>query len=174
MRSRTISRAQLIRKLRDLTDETDVEMVVCVDVRLNKYCKGNINPYLKYGIKKHSRVRGTLNLSYEDAVNQERRDEGVRARFRAEPHPHGEHRRNNSLIYKDGLVHSLQIIIGEAQVLKYTYNNRKIEPAKFEAWRPPERHESTRQGVRNPIIVREYLIKNIRAITLNDQTYMVV
>lgn len=170
---RTITKAQLIRKLRDLTDEADVELVVCVDVRLNKYSNENINPYIKYGIKKWSRVRAVLNVSYEDAVNQARSDEGIRSRFRAEPHPHGEHRRDNCLIYKDGLVHSLQVIITEAQVLKYTYNNRKIDKDKFRAWEPPSRKESARQGTKNPIIVREYLIKNIREITIHDTTYTI-
>lgn len=131
------------------------------------------NPY-HGGIKKVSRSHVQLNSLYENAVNNQRKREGVEEAFEAEPRKWGER------IYReDGTVttfvkHNGKLYI-EARVLKSLETDYLFEGVSIpsELVKPYlySGGESSRQGVEKQVILRDYSVENIKQITFDGKTY---
>lgn len=152
------------------------------------------------GLTKTSRVNGTINWSYENAVNRQREREQTPLdvndeveQFEAKPRQWGvrlhiagdrktrllplvAHPWHKSTIDADELrlipVESLYLEFRVGESLEYQYNlGDRIVPESEVNQYLPVRREGARQQVENPVILRDYKLVNIVEITMNGETY---
>jgi len=120
-------------------------------------------------------VNGNVNYRYEDAVNRQRAREGRPQDFVAEPRQWGERIPHTPFVkHRDNFY--VTVKIRSTKVRGYvdgplTTGNRIDKPAD-EYWRA--RSNSSRQGVDNQIITRDFRLDHVTAVTIRGEKHDIV
>ena len=194
---KTISTIDLAKMLYEQVGATFVTIIARTEVKLvgGKKCPLN-------GLTKTSRVNGTINWSYERAVQRQRDreqrplDENEEVeQFESEPRKWGVrlheengskkrmlplvgHPWHKSTINADELRQMppealyLELRVGESLGHHYTLGERVVTDEEVQPYLPV-RNEGARQQVENPVILRDYKLVNILSITMNGEEYVI-
>ncbi len=181
----TLDRSSLALLLRGLRGSVPATLVARTPLALLKRHRVTGKPLPKrlLGALKIARVNGLLGVRYARAVNRQRQREG-RPRdaagrvlpFHAEPRAWGT--RVESAGAKTPLVahgDQLYLTIKRQAVLACRYETaagRPITPTAIEGYLPA-RDSSARQQVRRPVVVRDYRLDHLLAITLRGQEFSI-
>ena len=174
----TISTESLITVLNALPAEpADVTIVSRTAPAMRK----TDNPYLGR-LFKVSKVSGTINWQYAGEVNRQREREGgfeivdgqpvvaTVDEFKSHPRQWGQRIENSPFVEHKGQ-HYLELKVSESNGHEYRdENNEAITGEKLAHAKSffPNRSESSRQNVQNKIVLRDYRIDRVEAITLHD------
>lgn len=122
------------------------------------------NPYK--GITKLGEVNGVINWVYETAVNRQRVKEDKEPDFTAFPRKWGQRIKGTPLVEHKGQ-HYLEMKVQSARA-RYFLATREVP---YEEVKPHLRPNGpSRQGVDNEIILRDYALEHIKAITYGQET----
>lgn len=136
------------------------------------------NPF--YGrVRKISRVNGVIGWQYESAVNRQRDREqrpenadGTIEHFFAEPRKWGERLPGSPWVsHKQQMYLELKVerVLGH----EYRCDGKPIDVAELEPWLQRKTGESSRQGVEKEIILRDYRLDSILAVTFGGKQYLI-
>jgi len=124
---------------------------------------------------KKSRTNGMINYKYEDAVNRQRAREGKPVDFQAESRTWGERIPHTPFVRHNGSYY-VTMKVQSAKPPKYVDgpgpDANDIEKPADEYWR--SRGNSSRQGVDNQIIHREFRLDHLTAVTIRGETHDIV
>jgi hypothetical protein len=135
------------------------------------------------GVTKIARVNGTIGAIYENGVLKRRAAEGVLEDWSAEPRKWGER-----VLREDGGVTGLveykkdgedeprrylEVFVNKSIEHEYRFNGEAIDAGLVHPFLRKSNNEG-RQGVKKPIIVRDYSIGNIVQVTMDGTTYDLV
>lgn len=130
-------------------------------------------PFPYPGLTKVSRVNGIIGFRYTNSVNNQREREGLEKDFVAQPRKWGIHMYDGPnmtpLVFHKGKTY-LEVKVQRVLDTRYEWQNRVIPAEELEGYLPAKR-ESSRQGVENLVILRDYDVNNIEEITMQGQTY---
>jgi hypothetical protein len=116
----------------------------------------------KKNCTKNSVVNGIINWSYEGSVNKQRDREGSPTDFRAQERKWGERIPGTPLVrYRDNLY--LEIKVEKVLSTEYKDETGNIIVGKISK-------KPTKQGLQKEVVLRDYLLDSIRAITIDGQT----
>lgn len=125
-----------------------------------------------------SHVNGQVNFNYENAVNKQREKEGVEEEFVARPRKWGTRLDSGPFIshvrQSDGH-HELYLELRVLNVIETTYRNEKgdlMTDAQIWTYIKKNKSQLEHQMISKEIVVRDYNVKNIIAITLDNQTHL--
>lgn len=126
-----------------------------------------------FSILKRSRTNGLINWIYQNSVNNQRLREGLEPDFEPEPRQWGKRIRGTPFVVHDGKIY-LELKVQKS--LEHGYFSTDGKPIHESEIRPflSEKAEGLRQGVDNPVILRDYRINNIEQITFGGQIYRIV
>lgn len=150
-----------------------VTFVASVEPEMRKGSGESRNPYLGR-VRKVSTVNGVVNWNYQNAVNNQREREDLSPDFEPEPRKWGVrvkglpfvvHTRKGEEVPRTYLEVKVQRVLETI----YLVDNQPVEKAVLEPWLPAPREEGARQGVENPVILRDYALDNLEAITVSGQ-----
>ena len=171
----TISKTQLIDRLMNLRGAKFATIVAETDPRMRK----TGNPFV--GATKISRVNGVVNWIYQNSVNNQRVREnqpldnaGEVEYFEPEPRRWGTRLKHDTghvapLVEHKGK-HYLELKVERSLGHEYRLNGQTLDPQDVAEFLP-ERKESARQRVDNPVILRDYSLDNIKTITIDGVEY---
>ena len=140
------------------------------------------NPYR--GAMKWAKVNGLGNWVYENSVNNQRMREhqpldsaGEVEAFVSHPRKWGTRIRRadgtvTPLVFHKGL-HYFEMKVQRCLGYEYRLAGSTLDTKAVEAFLR-EQKESSRQGLDEPVILKDYTITNIRAITMDDTAYDVI
>lgn len=127
------------------------------------------NPYVGK-VKKHSRVNGVINWVYENAVNRQRKREGLEADFEAHPRKWGQRLAGTPFVVHKGKVY-LEVKVESCRKPEYfDQDGNPVDPELLKPWLR-QSDDSGRQEVEKPVILRDYTLDNITSITCNGNVY---
>jgi len=119
-------------------------------------------------IVKKAIINGFANINYEGAVNRQRTRENVSEAFRSRPRASGEHVQGSPLIVK-GKKHYLQIKVEKVLEEKFFIRGREVSKESVQNFLIKSR--SSRQKVAKKVEIRDFLLENIKSVTLNGVKY---
>jgi hypothetical protein len=126
------------------------------------------NPYAGNCVKL-SRVNGMLNWQYERAVNRQRGRKGDAGDFEAMPRKWGRRVDGTPFVQHNGKVY-LELKVQRSLGYEYrTLDGVAIDPAELTPFLRSA--GETRQGVEREVILRDYALASIDAITFDGQRY---
>ncbi len=126
-------------------------------------------------VYKKSRTNGMINYRYEDSINRQRVREGLEANFQAAPRQWGTRIEGTCFLEHNG---HFYVTMKVQSAKSPTYVNgpendaSEIEKPGVEFWRASGR--SSRQGIENQIINRDFRLDHLTAITIQGQIYDIV
>lgn len=144
--------------------------VVTIETRTIPAMAKTGNPWAGNCVKL-SRVNGILNWQYASAVNRQRDREGLIADFEAYPRKWGQRIAGTPLVQHKGRTY-VELKVERSLGYQYeTLDGQPIDPADLAPFlRAPS---ETRQGVEREIILRDYALDSITALTYGGQRYEV-
>lgn len=162
---KTMTRAELIAYLGTIRGATFATIVADTDPKLRK--TGNTLG----NVRKHARVNVTLGFNYEAAVNRQRTREGSVADFEAADRAWGQ--ADGAMVRKGDKTYLRAKI---ERSLSHRYVGPDGIEIPEETVKPflPVRKESTRQDTEKEIRERDYMIENIRHITVKGEEFLIV
>lgn len=124
-------------------------------------------------VYKQSTVNGIVNYNYQDAVNRQRVREGLSADFVSEPRTWGERVSGTPFILHNGQVYFTVKIQSTKQPV---YVDAEGNTILVDELRPHfyAKSNSSRQGVEDEVVTRDYALGNITSLTLNGIHYILV
>ena len=174
----TISTESLITVLNTLPAEpADVTIVSRTEPAMRK----TDNPFVGK-LFKVSTVSGTINWQYGHEVNRQRQREGgfeivngqpviaTVDEFKSHPRKWGQRIENSPFVEHKGQ-HYLELKVSESNGHEYRDENNELvtgETLEHAKTFFPKRNESSRQKVENKIVLRDYRLDRVTAITLHD------
>lgn len=180
-----INREQLIALLTAAAQDRKSAQIVTITARTEpKLLKGSgrgqpaANPYFGNCVKV-AKVNGIINWRYTNAVNNQRArewqpldEQGHLEHFEAEPRAWGERQEGLPFVEHKG---RLYLELKVERSLGHDYFDNDGEPLPAEQVEPwlPKRSEGKRQQVDRPVILRDYAIESITALTAGGQSYEV-
>jgi hypothetical protein len=130
------------------------------------------NPF-EGNIYKLSRVNGFVNWEYEKAVNEQKIRENKSPNFEALPRTWGKRLKGTPLVSYEGFYY-LEVKIEKS--IEYRYysikKNVRIPTTSVEPYLVNS--TSSRQGLDNPVVLRDYRIDHIVAVKLDGNGYILV
>lgn len=139
--------------------------IVTLDTETKPEMPKRGNPYAS--AVKCSKVNGIINWIYTLAVNRQRVREELVPDFKAFPRVWGQRIRGTPLVEHNGKYYLEMKVQGAT--CHYRIGNVEVSHADIAPWLRP--YQPTRQGVSKEVILRDYALENIRAITCDSQTY---
>jgi hypothetical protein len=163
-----ISGVVLIEKIKSISGTTMASIVVetIPDIK-NPKTSGMTDR-----LRKRSYVSITLGFNYSNSVNRQRTKEGVEPDFEALPRKWGTRIPKTSLVEHKGELY-LETKINRVIDTKYILDGQEVQYGDIEQYLRAKPQSSGRQGVNNEIILRDYKLSSIVAITMFGQTYIV-
>lgn len=145
--------------------------IVTIETKTVPAMKKTDNPY-HGNLVKITRVNGMINWKYVNSVNNQRVREGKEADFEAEPRAWGIRLPSCPLVaHRDRLYLELKV----ERVFFTEYRTLAGDAVDAEEVRPFLRQESEgRQNLDKKVILRDYLLNNIREITWAGETYQII
>lgn len=114
---------------------------------------------------KKSVVNGVINWNYQNSVNRQKERENKEGDFKAEPRKWGERILGTPLVRHKNKLY-LEIKVQRALSTEYQdENGNQIEKPE-----PQTKQQHSRQGLEREVILRDYLLENIKSITIGGQT----
>jgi hypothetical protein len=151
--------------------------------RMRKTVNGRGTPYNEYHdedgnctVRKVSEVRGLVNFVYANSVNNQREREGVEPDFEPEPRRWGSRVDGTPLVrhVKNGEERFyLEVKVESATSTYYDENWNEIDREEIEEYLYSS-SGSSRQGVEDRVILRDYRLENVDEITMFGETYDVI
>lgn len=151
-----------------------VTIVANVEPEMRKGKGESQNPYIGR-VRKVSTVNGLVNWNYQNSVNNQRVREDLEPDFEPEPRKWGvrikglpfvTHTRKGDETPRLYLELKVQKVLGTV----YLLDNQPVPKEVLEPWLPAPREEGARQGVENPVVLRDYALENLEAITVSGET----
>ena len=166
-----LTQRQLEQILGQLRGATFVTLLTRTEPSMNK----GGNPF--HGkVFKISRVNGVANFKYANSVNRQRGREGKVEDFRPEPRKWGQRVEGTPLVFHKGQTY-LELKVERSLGHSYVWANgdvmsdEEVEQLKSHL---RKRKQPETQGTDKEIILRDYKLSNIIAITMNGQQSIVV
>ena len=131
------------------------------------------NPYM--GARKLTVINGVIGYIYDNAIINRAAKEGVTLTGGSKPHPWGDMTENHTLRInrKTGEAY-LSLMCRNVISVKYVFNGVEITKDKLAPWLSEKSEgSSTQADLTEKIIVRDYKLANITAITIGGVTYTV-
>lgn len=144
-----------------------VTIVALTDPRMRK--RGN--PYIERVLKR-STVNGAIGWIYQNSVNRERARENLEPDFEAFPRKWGQRIKGTPFVEHKGKTY-LELKVERAISTEYLLDGEVVDKSVIEEWLPKRKPEGERQEVDRPIILRDYDLANIKAITFDGITIAV-
>lgn len=144
-----------------------VTIVALTDPRMRK--RGN--PYIGRVLKR-STVNGAIGWIYQNSVNRERARENLEPDFEAFPRKWGQRIKGTPFVEHKGKTY-LELKVERALSTEYLLDGEVVDKSVIEEWLPKRKPEGERQEVDRPIILRDYDLANIKAITFDGITIAV-
>lgn len=144
-----------------------VTIVALTDPRMRK--RGN--PYIGR-VQKRSTVNGAIGWIYQNSVNRERARENLEPDFEAFPRKWGQRIKGTPFVEHKGKTY-LELKVERAISTEYLLDGEVVDKSVIEEWLPKRKPEGERQEVDRPIILRDYDLANIKAITFDGVTIAV-
>jgi len=144
-----------------------VTIVALTDPRMRK--RGN--PYIGR-VQKRSTVNGAIGWIYQNSVNRERARENLEPDFEAFPRKWGQRIKGTPFVEHKGKTY-LELKVERALSTEYLLDGEVVDKSVIEEWLPKRKPEGERQEVDRPIILRDYDLANIKAITFDGITIAV-
>jgi hypothetical protein len=164
---RSITTDQLIMLLEGLDS---AKIVSFIAKTVPQMLKTN-NPY--YGdIVKLANVNGIINWSYKHAVDQQRIREGKKPDFEPLPRAWGHRVPGQPFVEHNGNLYLEVKIERLNEESQYFYKGRRIKFSKIEKFLS-RKNEGTRQGLENPVILRDYNILTVQTFTMDHTIYVI-
>lgn len=163
---KTITRQQLIEKIRQIKGATFATLTTNTDARL---LGGKKSPFA--GCRKISKVNVVLNVNYENSVNRQLGREDKEQNFEAAARQWGEH--ETAAIIKNGEKLYVQAKCEKTLEVFYQLNSQILQKSEIPAELFPKQSES-RQGTDKEVVIRSWGIDSIKAISLKGEDYVVV
>ena len=129
------------------------------------------NPYSGRVVKR-SRVNGAIGWIYDSGVNRQRIREGLEPDFESFPRKWGQRIKGTPFVEHKGRTY-LELKVERALSTEYLLDGEVIDKSVIEEWLPKRKAEGERQQVENPVILRDYDLANIKAITFDGITIAV-
>lgn len=144
-----------------------ITIVALTDPRMRK--RGN--PYIGRVLKR-STVNGAIGWIYQNSVNRERARENLEPDFEAFPRKWGQRIKGTPFVEHKGKTY-LELKVERAISTEYLLDGQVVDKSVIEEWLPKRKPEGERQEVDRPIILRDYDLANIKAITFDGITIAV-
>lgn len=177
----TITRDQLIVKLASLRGSQIVTLTTETDARLRKTHptlkvggKAARSPYADDSVTKVSRVNVVINFTYQNAVNRQQCREGNAGDFVAQPRQWGERVEGTPFVQHKGRLYvecKVERVVGETE---FRVNGLPIDRSEIADYLPASRSSAEHQGVDREIVLRDYALDSILAVTMGGETFEVV
>jgi hypothetical protein len=164
---RTLSASDLPAFFSGIKGATFATIVTNTDARVKAACPFGRN------VRKVSRVNVCLGFQYENAVNRQREREGDEPDFKAEPRAWGERIKGTFLVRHDSGKLYLETKVERSLGCEYRDAAGNLIPADAIAPYLPNRSGSGRQEVEKPVLVRDYALDSIRAVSLKGEDFVV-
>lgn len=162
---KTITKSELTDLLKTIRGTTFLSIESQTKPKLKS---GNPFPHLV----KISHVNGCAGFNYENSVNRQSVKEDGNADFEAKPRKWGKRIPKTPLVEHNGKFYlELKVENSNSEYFDYSSNNKRINPESVKDW---QYKKSSRQGVKNEVIVRDYSLDNIQRIKLNKKEYIVI
>lgn len=130
------------------------------------------NPYAGNCLKR-SRVNGFANWIYSNSVNRQREREGTETDFIAAPRQWGARVEKTPLVIHKGKMY-LELKVEKSLGHQYeTLTGKIIEASELAPFLSEKSEGSGRQGTEKEIVLRDYAIASIHAVSLDGRTYRV-
>lgn len=163
---RTLSAADLPKLFSTIKGATFATIVTNTDARVKAACPFGRN------VRKVSRVNVTLGFQCENAVNRQRTREGETADFEAAPRQWGERIPGTFLVKHESGKLYLETKVEKSLGCEYfAADGSRIDAAKIAPYLPSK--GGNRQGVEKEVLVRDYALDSIRAISLKGEDLVV-
>ena len=142
------------------------EVTVCTEVKLNK--RGN--QFSK--VLKSKTILATLNMNYQDAVNQQRLIENTTADFKAVAPLWGVSVTDSVINHNDN--YYIQMIVN-GSVGKTVYHDEHGNVLNFDDFRRflPTKNQTSRQDVENAINIKRYKVESIKKVVIRSPMLLV-
>lgn len=161
-----IDKSELISMLASVVGSTFVTIVTETEPKLvgGKSCP-------LHGVKKRSKVNGTVGFNYTNAVNNQRAREGSEKDFVAEDRKWGMRMDKTPLVvHKDK--YYLEVKVEKTDSPEYTLNGKSIPNEEVKQYIPAK--GESRQELDKEIILRDYSLDSIREIKINKGEFCLV
>lgn len=135
------------------------------------------NPYYDsetktWNLRKISRTTGIINFVYENSVNNQREREGLEADFESHPRRWGSRVDGTPLVEHKGRFY-LEVNVQSSESRYVDNMGREVPREELEEFFG-SRSSSSRQGVEDKVILRDYKISSINQINMFGQQYDVI
>lgn len=164
---RTLSASDLPKLFSSIKGATFATIVTNTDARVKAACPFGRN------VRKVSRVNVTLGFQYENAVNRQRTREDSEPDFKAAPRQWGERIPGTFLVRHESGKLYLETKVEKSLGCEYFAADGSRIDAEAIAPYLPSKGGSGRQEVEKPILVRDYALDSIRAISLKGEDLVV-
>lgn len=144
--------------------------IVSIETETTPRMRKTDNPYAGRLVKQ-SKINGMINWYYENAVNNQREREGKNADFEAKPRRWGSRIHGTPLVEHKGKYY-LELKV-ENRYGKTYIDDQGNEVPQEEIDEFLYNSSSSRQGVEDEVILRDYKLDSIKAIKMNGKKYKV-
>jgi len=165
-----INRQKLREVLENTLGSTPITFVARTKVRMNK----TGNPFV--GAMKIARINGFINWSYERSVNRQRGREGVEEEFKALVRKWGERQKDRKgrllpfVLHKDKTY--VEVKVQKSLGYEYEFEGKPVPKEEIHKFMP-KRKEGARQDVKRAVVLRDYALDSIQAVTVDGTAYEV-
>ena len=157
----TLTKAELIDLLSKVKGTTAVSIETTTVPKIRSG-----NPFK--GLKKVSKVAGMIGVIYANSVNNQRAKEGLEKDFVPESRKWGERILHTPLVkHNDKFYLEMKCQSAESD---YFDDSGRVSSDKVKDW---EYNKTSRQGVENEVILRDFSLDNISRIKINKNEYQV-
>jgi hypothetical protein len=176
MEYRPVERSVFINELKRKRLKTSRPVTIVAKTIPRLYARHPIkkcpNPF-EGNIYKLSRVNGFVNWEYEKAVNEQRIRENKSPTFESLPRTWGKRLKGTPLVSHEGFYY-LEVKVEKSIEYRYYSLNKnvKIPTTTIEPYLV--RSQSSRQGLDNPVVLRDYRIDHIVSVKLDGNGYILV
>lgn len=158
---KTLTKAELV----DLLSKVKGTTAVSIETTTTPKIRSG-NPFV--GLKKVSKVSGMIGVIYANSVNNQRAKEGLDKDFVPESRKWGERILHTPLVkHKDKFYLEMKCQSAKSD---YFDNSGRVSIDQVKPW---EYNKTSRQGVENEVILRDFSLENITRITINKNEYQV-
>lgn len=165
----------LVQFLIDNPREISAVVTATTDVKLNKKDASRTiaNPF-DGGVSKTQTFTISLNKDYQQAVNEQRTEEGKKADFEAQARKWGSHV-CKSIVTKGDDLYLAGIVTGNVGAPKYRCKNtgREVNLEEISPFRGASSSNKS-QGVDEHVDIRTYKLVNIDQVTINTEDGLVI
>jgi hypothetical protein len=163
---RKIAVAKLSEVLKRIRGATAVSLVVETSPEL---IKPKSNP-LFGRLTKLSYLNGMIGFNYESSVNRQQGREGGDMDFEAMPRKWGTRIAGSPFVEYKGKLY-LETKVQKVYGTKYILDGKEVTKDEIKKWLRPKPEEGARQGVENPVVLRDFSLESIREIRVDGEVF---